>query len=127
MKRRGSVLIFGGSVIGLLFTSHCVNANQSANPIVKKGMSASKLNKAECKEKGGRWAGDVQGRGRLTGCILPTADAGKSCVDSNDCESVCLSSTEGLESGGHCYRWSSYKGCGIIVNEKGKRRVICVD
>ena len=91
MKRRGSVLSFGGSVIGLLFTSHCVDAKQSVNPIVKKGVIASKLNKAECKEKGGRWAGDVQGRGRLTGCILPTADAGKSCADSNDCESVCLS------------------------------------
>jgi len=56
MKRRGSVLIFGGSVIGLLFTSHWCNAKQSANPIVKKGVIASKLNKAECKENGGRWA-----------------------------------------------------------------------
>jgi hypothetical protein len=45
---------------------------------------------AKCDARGGRWGGDISGRGRSPGCSLPTQDAGKKCSDSSQCESVCI-------------------------------------
>jgi hypothetical protein len=85
---------------------------------------------AECNAAGGQWAGDVQGRGRLTGCLLPTSDADKVCSDSTECQSVCLYDAA-LDSGGvlrgHCYRLSQYKGCGILTKRGVEQRVLCLD
>jgi hypothetical protein len=46
--------------------------------------------KEECKLLGGKWLGEVIGRGRQWGCERPTKDGGKSCTDSSQCESTCL-------------------------------------
>ena len=73
--------------------------------------------KSECEQRGGRWEGTQNGRGRLTGCNLPTKDAGKSCSVGEDCESVCLKD-------GKCYGWSQYKGC---AHFKGHKGLMCVD
>jgi hypothetical protein len=45
---------------------------------------------AKCEQKGGVWLGSVSGRGRSIGCDLPTKDAGKTCSDSSQCESLCV-------------------------------------
>lgn len=72
---------------------------------------------ASCEKKGGRWEGRETGRGRLTGCNLPTKDGGKACEKGNDCESVCLSE-------GKCHGWQKYKGCGHF---RGHESMMCVD
>ena len=69
----------------------------------------------ECKARGGQWAGTESGRGRITGCILPTKDKGKPCNDSKDCEGPCVHYK--------CWESSDYRGCGFI--REGKE--ICVD
>jgi hypothetical protein len=105
---------------------HHISAEASPSPKIKQGLQSAKLSQPACKQRGGRWAGDVQGRGRLTGCILPTTDSGKSCLDSSECEGVCLAQNNNLKDG-RCNAWTNHKGCGIIVSEQGKRKVVCVD
>lgn len=41
----------------------------------------------KCTELGGRWAGNVKGRGRVVGCVMPALDAKKVCSDNEDCQS----------------------------------------
>jgi hypothetical protein len=44
----------------------------------------------KCEAKSGFWYGSVMGRGRTVGCSLPTKDAGRTCSDSSQCESICV-------------------------------------
>ncbi len=78
-----------------------------------------KLRRA-CEDKKGIW-GRQDGRGRVHGCNLPTSDAGKSCSDSSECESACVS--EKISGTMHSYGWKQFKGCGKMVSGQ----VICVD
>lgn len=68
-----------------------------------------------CKLNGGKWEGLDEGRGRLTGCSLPTKDFGKKCGRGEDCESVCLKD-------GTCHGWSQFKGCARF---KGGDGIVC--
>lgn len=72
-----------------------------------------------CTARGGRWMGTVQGHGRMTGCLLPTNDAGKPCTVSDECESVCVR--------GRCHEWSDFRGCGVLVKDGDTVRTLCVD
>jgi hypothetical protein len=45
---------------------------------------------AQCESKGGVWLGSISGRGRDSGCDLPTKDAGRKCSDGSQCESICV-------------------------------------
>jgi hypothetical protein len=72
---------------------------------------------SECESKGGRWEGSISGRGRLSGCNMPTKDAGKSCTKGEDCESVCTLDRK-------CYGWLQFKGCGFF---KGRAQSMCVE
>jgi len=76
-----------------------------------------------CEAQGGIWAGTIQGRGRITGCNLPTKDGSKECNSSDECESVCLEDTTSSQRG-KCHQWLKYKGCGIITADG---RVLCLD
>ena len=76
--------------------------------------------KKACEEKNGIW-GRQDGRGRVKGCNLPTSDAGKTCKDSRECESACVS--DKVTGKIQCYGWKIFKGCGKIVSEQ----VFCVD
>jgi hypothetical protein len=70
-----------------------VAVNSSVAPCwAARNPSRSCLRKAtdDCKSKGGDWYGHVRGRGRNTGCNLPTTDAGKPCVSGEDCEGTCI-------------------------------------
>lgn len=68
--------------------------------------------KTDCNARGGRWEGVESGRGRLTGCNLPTSDAGKKCSRAEDCQSVCLKD-------GTCHGWSLFKGCARFHGREG--------
>ena len=102
----------------------------SEEPIsAKKYAPGHALNEQECLKGGGRWMGSVSGRGRLTGCVMPTSDGGKKCKDSSDCEGVCLQRYDQAtgRSDSRCHEWDAYKGCGIVVTDQGKRKIICID
>lgn len=73
------------------------------------------MRRSACLAKGGAWGGCAQGRGRLPGCNFPTSDGGKECVDSADCEGVCVH--------GACSKYLQYRGCGVLRGG----RTLCVE
>lgn len=107
-------------------------SERSATPSVgqKTPVATAIKTPGECRSAGGEWAGDEIGRGRLIGCLMPTADANTICLDSSECESACLydpalDARDGKR--GRCWRLNQYKGCGILVGRGNEQRVQCVD
>ena len=102
---------------------------------------------AACVDEGGRW--EVLGFSG-PGCNLPSSDGGKSCLDSEECESGCLGdpnlvmitdrfgppipdharvdelNAKNEENVGFCSSWQGNFGCQVWV-EKGRYVAICVD
>jgi hypothetical protein len=99
-----------------------------------------------CLEMGGKW--DVLGKVG-PGCNLPTEDGGKVCHDSEQCESLCLATTDEVmkedaearvpdperieqlnsqedQISGTCSNWQRNFGCRVVVKE-GKYLEICID
>ncbi|MDO8669213.1 MAG: hypothetical protein Q7K65_02880 [Candidatus Buchananbacteria bacterium] len=73
-----------------------------------KGAKELDNERAECELKGGKWInhGDLYPPKPV--CNLPTADAGKKCTDSDQCESYCQApknSKIGVNTTGTCYEW----------------------
>jgi hypothetical protein len=69
--------------------------------------SPSSMGKVSCKIRGGRW--EPLGLLGPEGCILPTSDGGKECVDSSQCETFCIApsniSSSATNVVGECYGW----------------------
>lgn len=80
--------------------------------------------KTACIARGGIWGGTETGRGRISGCNLPTKDAAAPCKDSSQCQSLCLQQSDGS---GRCHAYEKYKGCGILVRNGQDVSVLCVD
>ena len=86
---------------------------------------------AACLADGGRW--EVLGFSG-PGCNYPTTDGGKSCRDSDECESACLGdpdladelNSQNEENTGFCSPWQQNFGCQGWL-EKGRYVTICVD
>ena len=102
---------------------------------------------AACLADAGRW--EVLGFSG-PGCNLPTSDGGKTCQDSEDCESGCLGdpdlvmrkagygqlipdhermdelNAKNVENMGLCSPWKGNFGCRVWL-EKGRYVAICVD
>jgi len=94
--------------------NHCTLADCSveiAGDVVKTDAAQS-----DCEKRGGRWQGTISGRGRLTGCNMPTKDGGKACTRGEDCESVCVD--------GKCYGYKMFKGCAMW---KGQDQMMCFE
>ncbi|MBN1168544.1 hypothetical protein JXA63_01500 [Candidatus Woesebacteria bacterium] len=82
--------------------------------------------KNSCEKLGGKWQLVDSPENRYF-CNLSTADGGKSCTDSSQCESYCQASEEaerGISASGQCYQWQeTVTGCmreinnGIVENE----------
>lgn len=101
----------------------------------------------ECMDQGGRW--EVLGFSG-PGCNLPTTDGGKSCRNSDECESACLAADEsavrangyggltpdhqridelnaqGDDLPGACSPWRENFGCNVWV-QNGRYAVLCAD
>jgi hypothetical protein len=80
----------------------------------------------DCQSKGGIWYGHLSGRGRNTGCNLPTTDAGRPCTNRTQCQGACvpapISDTSGA--GCTCDRWMMLpKGEATLCTEKGLQRI----
>lgn len=89
--------------------------------------------KAECLAQGGQWGwpgiphqeepDDFQGT-----CIRRTSDAGKVCTSSNDCQGLCLATSESaVTRSGICAGNTFGSGCRATVEEGAPSPVICVD
>lgn len=82
-------------------------------PVTKEGQPISRL---DCVAKGGSVSG-MHGQA----CVMPTADAGKSCSRSGDCSGTCMADTR------TCSATDTVFGCYSFLNEKGEVVSLCVD
>ena len=90
----------------------------------------------ECQRLGGRW-GRI-GVSPMEQCNLPTADGGRMCADTSECESACIASLsktelervsrgEAIVTKGNCSAWKIVVGCLPIVTGGRVRAVTCMD
>ncbi|MBV6782876.1 hypothetical protein KWH04_20015 [Xanthomonas campestris pv. trichodesmae] len=83
---------------------------------------------AECTAKGGQLR--PVGRMQIPRCIVPYADAGKTCTDNSDCSGDCLATSivpTGAAAAGICQRDSDRFGCRqTVVGGKGQA-ALCID
>jgi hypothetical protein len=84
---------------------------------------------AQCRENGGeiRNVGILQ----LPSCVVPYADAGKTCSDSAECEGACLLLeqfvSDGTQATGQCQQTNSLFGCFATIEQGVANATICVD
>ncbi len=82
---------------------------------------------AACTQQGGEWT--QLGRLPAKRCLLKTADAGKACSDSAQCEGGCLApagTADGAQVAGTCSIDNNPFGCTQRVRD-GVSSTICVD
>ena len=76
-----------------------------------------------CLAKEGRWGRFCMSPVQF--CLLPTSDAGKSCTDSDQCESACVVVNDTIP--GNCYGWDPMPcGCWSFLHN-GTINRICSD
>lgn len=81
-----------------------------------------------CQQQGGQW--QRLGRAQQPTCIVPYADAGKSCRDSRECQGLCQTATHqpNRDIQGTCAASSAAVfGCYAEVRDGRTRGVLCVD
>jgi hypothetical protein len=77
-----------------------------------------------CKEKDGSW---IEGVGK---CLLLTADAGKDCTSSSQCQTVCVAdeaAQRGAKTTGECYGSELFYTCVTLVEDGTAQGVSCFD
>lgn len=82
-------------------------------PVTRDGQPISRM---ECVAKGGSVSG-IQGQA----CLMPAADAGKSCAKASDCSGVCMAETR------TCSAMDGVFGCYSFLDETGKAVGLCSD
>lgn len=87
------------------------------------------MDQASCEARGGRWG--RWGEYVKEECQYRTRDAGKTCLDSSGCESVCVTEDSvpaGQEARGECWEWKIERGYCLNFIQDGKAQgVTCVD
>jgi hypothetical protein len=109
-----------------LLLASCAPANETAGDEGGGAVSTAEA----CAARGGTW-GPV-GRLQAPSCVLPYADAGKACRDSDDCEGECrYAGEETLEAGqavaGQCQVNSDRFGCFTRIEDGKAEPAICID
>lgn len=88
---------------------------------------AARADRDSCIARGGLWMSEHPvGFLKKTGCNEPTSDKGKICNDSSECESACVSDRSS-PSGGRCYGYRFFFGCGKRVASGGRVAILCID
>ncbi|RXD61983.1 hypothetical protein, partial [Xanthomonas perforans] len=106
----------------LLLTA-CSNAPTAspASPAAQAPAAQTSADAAACTAKGGQLR--PVGRMQIPRCIVPYADAGKTCTDNSDCSGDCLATSivpNGAAATGTCQRDSDRFGCRQeVVGGKG--------
>ncbi|WP_181142539.1 hypothetical protein [Xanthomonas arboricola] len=83
---------------------------------------------AECTAKGGQLR--PVGRMQTVRCVVPYADAGKTCSDNSDCSGDCLATSivpTGTATSGTCQRDSDRFGCRQEVVGGMGQAALCID
>lgn len=80
----------------------------------------SNSEKIECENQGGEYI--EQGLSQSLTCVMPTKDFGKECIDSSECEGLCISENNK----GVCSEKDTNFGCNEIL-ENGEIVTICID
>ncbi|WP_173426917.1 hypothetical protein [Xanthomonas phaseoli] len=83
---------------------------------------------AQCTAKGGQLR--PVGRMQIPRCIVPYADAGKTCTDNSDCSGDCLATSivpTGAAATGTCQRDSDRFGCRQTVVGGRGQAALCID
>lgn len=96
----------------------------SIAPISKGSINAE----ADCIQVGGEWT-RVTLRGSLV-CVLKTKDAGKSCINSSQCEERCLAVTDPKDSSkviGQCQTTNQSFGCFTEMENGVPGTSLCID
>ena len=122
IKRFASVLL-----VGLLAACSAPAERTGAVTPVGGPDRASVTNEVECAAVGGQWT--QLGRTPVKQCLRQTADAGKACSDSEQCEGQCLApegSVDGTHVGGSCSVDTNPFGCQQRLRD-GVASTICVD
>lgn len=122
----------------LVLSSALVACNSSSKPdsvdnkpvdikTVDKPAKVIPKDEASCKQQGGTW-GKV-GLAQFLACTIKTADGGKSCTDSSQCERSCLtdSGAAGQSSTGYCQYSNNRFGCFSEVVKGVAQPGLCVD
>ncbi|WP_109311737.1 MULTISPECIES: hypothetical protein [Ruegeria] len=101
------------AVVGAGLMAACLPADEKAEAAsVNNGRQA-------CEAKGGVY--EVAGKAQQYVCVLPLADAGKTCEKGSDCQGFCLSETK------QCSAVTPQFGCIPHLDETGRELVICID
>ncbi|MTI03455.1 hypothetical protein [Roseibium sp. RKSG952] len=100
-------------LVGAGFLAACLPTDDKAEA------EPSQNERQACEAKGG--INEVAGKAQQYVCILPLADAGKTCETGSDCEGFCLSETK------QCSAVTPQFGCIPHLDETGRELVICID
>jgi putative hemolysin len=113
-----------------LLLAACSNAPtaSSAAPAAQAPAAQASADATACTAKGGQLR--PVGRMQIPRCIVPYADAGKTCTDNADCSGDCLATSivpTGTATTGTCQRDSDRFGCRQeVVGGKGQA-ALCID
>lgn len=115
---------------------YSLRAKRKQNTPTPQQQTSTARTEAECTEQGGEWGffGDTIVRR----CNVKTADAGKACTDSGECQGDCVASLserdkETLSAGqalfmeGKCSVQTLSLGCNYFVRQGQVKGLLCVD
>ncbi|WP_407470585.1 hypothetical protein ABFU67_21260 [Xanthomonas campestris pv. raphani] len=97
-------------------------------PAPSTSTSTSPTDAAACTAKGGQMR--PVGRMQTPRCVVPYADAGKTCTDNSDCSGDCLATSivpAGTATSGTCQRDSDRFGCRQEVVGGMGQAALCID
>ncbi|KQR08952.1 hypothetical protein VC273_00315 [Xanthomonas nasturtii] len=119
------------AALSALLLAACSNSPASRAEAASASTPASQTANADaaaCTAKGGQLR--PVGRMQIPRCIVPYADAGKTCTDKADCSGDCLATSivpAGTATTGTCQRDSDRFGCRqAVVGGKGQA-ALCID
>lgn len=93
--------------------------------------------KVTCEAQKGEWS--RFGLAPKEQCNLPTSDAGKTCLNQNECEGACVAELsqddqnritkqkETVEISGRCASWLNTGGCNAYVKDGKVSEILCID
>jgi hypothetical protein len=113
--------ILATASLALSLLAACAPATQTSAPTAQSPEAA-------CTARGG--AIKPVGRMQMPTCVVPYADAGKSCTDKSQCEGACILQTTQEPEGpvtGQCQQSSSQFGCFAKVENGKATHAMCVD
>lgn len=104
------------SLVCVLFLAACYPQAKPMDPVTADPVTSAA---ESCTRQGGT----LEKAGLLGNeiCFRPTPDAGQPCKKAGDCTSVCLADT------GTCSAVTPTMGCLALLDDLGKRQMLCIE